>query len=131
MARIGLCALMTALAFVVPGLAAVMDPVDVSGAWTWTQTRPDGTTITVTLTLKQDGQNVSGKFHGQGPDSDIYDGSVKDNTLTFSVDRKIENHNVTMIYSGKVDGNTVKGEVKIKVPFHNRTDQWEAKRAAN
>src|SRR5262245_17447742 len=105
-------------------LADDSKPADVSGAWKWTATRPDGQSVDVILTLKQDGEKITGTYHGQGPDSEVTDGSVHGNDMRFTVEREIEGHKVKLEYSGKVDGNTVKGQVEAKVRFRDKKEDW-------
>ncbi len=89
---------------------------------------PDGESIAITVKLKQEGEKLTGSFHGKGPDSNIYDGSVHGDEVNFSVDREVDGHDVTMKYSGKISGDTIKGEVNMKAGFRHRKSDWEAKR---
>ena len=113
-----------------PMLLAAGDstPANVAGVWTWSQTRPDGKTIVVTLTLKQDNEKLNGTFHGEGPDSEIFDGSVHGNEMRFCVIREIEGHKVTLTYSGAVENDTVKGRMEAKVAFRDKKTDWSASR---
>jgi len=111
-------------------LAASGKRSDASGTWNWTQTRPDGQTISITATLKQDGGKLTGTFHGKGSDSAIYDGAINGDEVKFSVDREIDGHDITLKYSGKIDGDAIKGEVNMKAGFRTRKADWEAKRGA-
>jgi hypothetical protein len=101
-----------------------------SGSWTWNQTRPDGKVITIVLTCRQEDQKLSGTFHGEGPDSDIYDGTINGHDLKFSVHRTVSGHQVTMTYSGALQGDTIRGNVKMKAGFRERNADWTAKRVA-
>ena len=69
--------LITVLAGVPARADDAVKPSGVTGAWKWSQTRPDGTVVPITLTLKQDGEKVTGTLHGQGPDRTYERNGVK------------------------------------------------------
>ena len=102
---------------------------DATGKWTWKMAaRGGGEAREVSLTLKQDGEKLTGKLGGGQNATEIKDGKIdKDGTLSFTVTRKGRNdQEMTSKYSGKLDGDTIKG--KIEGPQGQPRD-WEAKRA--
>jgi hypothetical protein len=77
------------LLFVVAILCALTLAVfaaDVSGKWTWEQQGRNGAT-TSTLTLKADGSKLTGSLDGGRGATDISDGKVDGNSITFNVKR--------------------------------------------
>ena len=103
---------------------------DVSGVWTWTMMLNSGKKIPITLTLKQDGEKLTGTYHGKGPDSDIFDASIHGNSIAFTVVRDVEGLPVTFIYSGKVNGDSMNGGVAMKANGRDRQQGWQARRGA-
>ena len=108
--------------------------VDVTGKWTWSQAgRQGGQAREITLTLKQEGDKVTGSMPGrQGGDPvEISNGKVTGDMLAFEVTREFNGNKITTKYSGKVDGDTIKG--KIEQPGRDggapTPRDWEAKRA--
>ena len=100
------------LLFVVAILCALTLAIyaaDVSGKWTWEQQGRNGAT-TSTLTLKQDGSNLTGSLDGGRGAVDIKDGKVDGNNVTFSITRNMGGSDVTTKYTGTLDGDTLKLE---------------------
>lgn len=116
------------LCLTAPTSADEKPAIDVTGDWTFIQSRPDGQAVTVTVSLKQSGQVVTGTYHGQGPDTEIYDGSLSGNELKFATKREIDGRHVTLTYRGIVEGDTVTGEVDGHVGWHDRKQPWKAQR---
>jgi hypothetical protein len=130
----------------------------VSGTWSWTQqgrgrgpqgAAPDANAPArpkTTLTLKADGEKLTGKLSqpafgrpgqgGQGGqaaqprETEISDGKVKGDDISFSVKREFNGNAIVMKYSGKVDGDKLTG--KIEMPGRDggepRTMDWNATR---
>jgi len=106
-----------------PALAA-----DATGTWKWTVER-NGQTFENTLKLKQDGEKLTGKITGrQGNETDIEEGKVKDDTVSFNVTREFGGNKVVMKYQGKLSGDTIKGDTKFERDGQEQTREWEAKR---
>ena len=81
---------------------------DPTGKWTWEVDR-NGTKTTMTLTLKLDGDKLTGEMPGrQGNVTKIEDGTFKDGEISFSVTRMMQNNKIVTKYKGKVDGDTLK-----------------------
>lgn len=97
-----------------------------------------------TLKLKADGEKLTGTlsqpgFARRGEDggaapapveTQISDGKIKGDEISFNVTREFNGNSRTTKYSGKVDGDTIKG--KIEMPGRQGGDpisrDWEAKR---
>jgi hypothetical protein len=107
---------------------------DANGKWTWKQMRQGGEEIEMTLTLKVDGEKLTGTLErgGQGRTTDISNGVIKDGELSFEVTVERGGNTFTSKYKGKLEGNTIKGTREFVRPDGGeaRTREWEAKRAA-
>ena len=95
------CALVLAL-----GVAAAAQAPNVTGIWDITMG-----TIVRTLTLKQDGNKVTGSMKGPAGTFPFEDGKLDGNKLTFSVDLVVQGKKVHRDYAGTVDGKTITGTV--------------------
>src|SRR5262245_5736926 len=95
-------------------VAFVAAAADVTGKWTFEQAgRGGGNPVTVTLTLKADGGKLTGNVSRPGRDgnamvSEIKDGKVDGNNVTFKVEQSFGGNTTTSDYSGTLDGDTLK-----------------------
>jgi hypothetical protein len=103
------------LLFVV-GILCVMTlavyAADVSGKWTFEQQGRNGAT-TVTLNLKADGSKLTGTMDGgRGGPTEISEGHVDGNSISFSVKRSFNGNDMVTPYKGIIndDGSTLKLE---------------------
>lgn len=122
--------LLLALLCLTPSLRAADKP-NVAGKWTWTTTGRNGNEVKNTLTLKVDGDKITGTITGaNNSEIEIKDAKLKDNELTFKVVRERNGNEFTTTYTGKVEGDTITG--KIKRPGRNggegRSTDWKATR---
>jgi hypothetical protein len=127
MRRLAVAALCVAFA----GFAAAEDKKagDPSGTWKWTVER-GGQTREQTLTIKVDGEKVTGTMPGrEGAESKIEDGKFKNGELTFKVTREFGDRKVTQKYTAKLVGETLKGKVESERDGQPQTREFEAKRA--
>jgi hypothetical protein len=85
-------------------------PADVSGAWA-IQLDLGGQTATPTVTLKQDGEKLSGTYSSQVLGEQQVTGTVKGNDVTFGFQASFDGNAVKVTYTGKVDKDTMKGSV--------------------
>ena len=116
----------------VSAMAAADDKkADATGTWKWTmQGRQGGQGREVSLTLKQDGDKLTGKMGGGQNEVEIKDGKIdKDGTLSFAVTRKRQDMEFTTKYSGKLEGDTIKGKQENERNGQTQSRDWEAKRA--
>jgi hypothetical protein len=92
---------------------------DVSGKWSFEQQgRGGGPARQVTITLKQDGDKLTGEVPGFGrggdappPPTQITNGKVDGDKVSFDVVREIQGNKMTTKYEGVVTG----GEMKLKI----------------
>ena len=120
------------------GVTGVRAADKISGTWSWTQQGRGGqggqggnanaTPRKTTLTLKADGEKLTGKitqpaFGGRGGqggggagaaprETEISDGKVKGDEISFSVKREFNGNAIVTKYSGKVDGDKITGKVE-------------------
>ena len=80
---------------------------DVTGKWQITSNF-GGQTRTSNLTLKQDGEALTGTISGRGGETPIQDGKVSGDDVSFVVVRKFQDQEFKMNYKGKVSGDTIK-----------------------
>ena len=85
---------------------------DVTGTWIFTvETSAGGGTPT--LTLKQDGERLTGHYSGQLGESDLT-GSVKGQELTFTFSVEVQGTALVCTYAGRIESkDSLKGTVKI------------------
>ena len=105
------------------GLAA-----DVSGKWTAEVQGRGGQTRTMTLTLKADGDKLTGTVSGmQGRENPISDGKVNGDEISFTVSAETQNGTMKTNYTGKLSGDELK--MKGQREGADRTMEFTAKRA--
>lgn len=80
---------------------------DFSGKWTADVTTPRGTQ-TLTFDFKVDGAVLTGKITSPRGDSDITDGKVDGDTITFTQTLNFNGNDFKIVYTGKADGDTIK-----------------------
>lgn len=83
---------------------------DVAGSWETVVKSPMGDQAS-TMTVKVDGDTWTGTNSGAAGSSDIYDGKVDGNTLTWKMDIKVPMP-MTLEGTATVDGDTLTGSVK-------------------
>ena len=89
---------------------------DVSGKWTFEQPGRGGNPgRPVTITLKADGAKLTGSVPGMGrggdnppPPTEITDGKVDGNNVSFTVKREFNGNSMVTKYEGVVDGDSMK-----------------------
>ena len=122
-----------AVLVVVSMLAATAIAADATGTWTWTQKTKKGKEIENTLTLKVEGEKLTGEL-ARGPQqrsAEISNGTIKGDTVTFEVTTERNGNAQTTKFEGKVEGDTIKGTQtgSRKSGGQGRTQDWEAKRS--
>jgi len=72
----------------------------------------DGNRIEGTLKLKQDGDKLTGATVRNESETQIQDGKIAGDEITFKVIRDRDGRKVTAKYKGKITNDTIKGKVK-------------------
>ena len=91
------------------GSAAATAATDLTGTWAL-EVKTDAGTGTPTVTFKQEGQKLSGRYVGMFGESSLT-GGVKDKAFTFSVKVDAQGNAVTITYTGTVEQNAISGRV--------------------
>jgi len=107
--------------------ARAADKADPSGDWKWTFNR-NGQDVEISMTLKADGEKLSGTVGREDRKADIKDGAFKDGEVSFNVVRERDGQAFTSKYKGKLDGDTIKGTIEFEFGGETRNFDWEAKR---
>ena len=84
---------------------------NVTGVWAFTVTTDQGGG-TPTITFKQDGEKLTGKYEGQLGNADLT-GTVKGNAITFTFTVDVQGQQAPVTYKGTVEKNTMKGSMDI------------------
>jgi len=133
--RLGLCSIL-AVGFLSQARAEDKK-VDPSGTWTWTGRGGGGGggggERKMTLKLKTEGEKVTGTLSfpgrdGQTRDTEISNGKLKGDELSFSVTREFNGNKMTAKYNGKVTADSIKGKIETERNGETQSRDWEAKR---
>jgi hypothetical protein len=114
------------------GAFAADDKVNATGTWKYEITGQDGNKREVVYKLKQDGEKLTGTvsaFRQGGQDTEITDGTVKGNEVSFKVKRMRQNQEIVTTYTAKIEGDTMKGKSVTGDGDNKREREFEAKRA--
>ena len=84
---------------------------NVTGDWAFNVTTDQGGG-TPTITFKQDGEKLTGKYNGQLGAADLT-GSVKGDAITFTFTVDVQGQQAPVTYKGTVEKNTMKGSLDI------------------
>jgi hypothetical protein len=84
---------------------------NVTGDWAFTVTTDQGSG-NPTITFKQDGEKLTGKYVGQLGNADLT-GTVKGNEITFNFTVDVQGQQAPVTYKGTVEKNTMKGTLDI------------------
>jgi len=126
-----------ACALLVVGAAATVHAADVSGSWYWTTPgRNGGPDRTNTLTLKADGDKLTGKLstpgrNGNVNSTEISDGKIDGDSISFAIVRERNGNSMTNKYAGKVSGDTITGKMEYMRRDEPASREWEAKRSTS
>jgi hypothetical protein len=109
--------------------------VDPSGTYVWSQPgRNGGPDRTNTLTLKLDGEKLTGKLMAPGRGgaeptaTEIKDGKITGSEISFSIVRDFNGTSITAKYSGKLADGAIKGKIDTERDGQTQSRDWEAKK---
>ena len=85
-------------------------PADVAGTWN-IMLDIGGNTATPSVTLKQDGETLTGTYSSQLLGEQKVTGTIKGNAITFGFTASFDGNAVKVTYSGTVEKATMKGKV--------------------
>lgn len=111
---------------------------DVSGKWTFEQPGRGGNPgRPVTITLKQDGAKLTGQVPGMGrggdnppPPTEITDGKVDGNNVSFTVKREFNGNTMVTKYEGTVSGDEMKLKITRDTQNGPMTNEVTAKKSS-
>jgi hypothetical protein len=108
-------ALVAALALFVAilPLRAQDKPADVAGAWGITLEVGGNTAGTPSVTLKQDGEKITGTYSSQVLGERELTGTVKGNAITWEIAAEFDGNKIKVVYSGTVEKDMMKGKVTL------------------
>ncbi len=131
--KTGLCAVL-ALGFLAQSQAQEKKS-GAAGIWTWTTPgRNGGPDRKMSLKLKVEGDKLTGTLTAPGrqggdpTNTEISEGKIKGEEVSFTVVREFNGNKVTSKYSGKVSGDTIKGKIEMDRGGDTVSRDWEAKR---
>lgn len=118
----------SAAAFLLVLNTAAAQAADPNGTWGWTFER-QGNSIEIKLDLKAEGEKLTGKIYSGDRETEISDGTFKNDEVTFKSVRERDGNKFTMTYKGKVEGDKITGTVEFQTPDQSRSRPWEAIRS--
>lgn len=92
-------------------LGALANAADLSGTWVLTVESPQGTS-NPTMTLSQDGQNVTGTYSGSLGSSDI-SGTVDGDTFELVANLSMQGQEIPLTYTGTQKGDNMSGSLDL------------------
>ena len=107
---------------------------DATGKWTWTTPgRNGGPERKSILTLKVEGEKVTGKISSPGRDgqereTEIADGKLSGAEVFFTVTREYNGNKMVAKYSGKVGADKITGKIGTERNGEAQSRDWEATR---
>lgn len=110
-------------------LAVAALAADVSGKWTAEMQGRNGNTMTQTFNFKVDNGALTGSVSGmRGGESEISNGKVDGDNISFDVTREFNGNSFTMHYTGTISGDEIKFKVE-RQGGEGRTREFTAKKA--
>ena len=107
----------------------INEATSASGIWKWTFTMPDGSKVEPRAKLHQEGDTLTGTAKiREGLETDISEGKVSGNEVSFAVVRERDGHKITTIYKGLRTSNHIKGTIESDWNGTTQTYVWEARR---
>ena len=103
---------------------AVAEPAKVEGVWNLVL-QLESITGHPVLTLKQDGEKLTGTYEGRYGPTPIQ-GEIKENKIVFAVAFEVEGSKITGAFRGTVDGSKMSGSVEFEGAG---SGTWSAERA--
>jgi hypothetical protein len=104
-------AVLILIAAVVASAPVAAQGTNVTGDWTFNVTTDQGGG-TPTITFKQEGEKLTGKYNGQLGVADLT-GTVKGTDIQFSFTVDVQGQQAPVTYKGTVEKNTMKGTLDI------------------
>jgi hypothetical protein len=110
------------------GLVRAEDKPNPTGTWTYSTER-NGQTVETTITLKLDGDKLTGTVKTGNNETKIEDAKYKDGEVSFTVTRERNGNKFTTKYKGTVKGDSFKGKRESERNGQTQSTDFEAKRS--
>jgi hypothetical protein len=117
--------LFSRIAVIGAALTAVSLAADVTGKWVTQVPGRGGQPREQTITLKAEGEKLTGTVSGRQSDTPIQDGKISGDDISFVVVRNFGGNEIRQTYKGKVVGS----EIKFTIQTGERSVEATAKRA--
>ncbi len=114
-------------------VAASVWAADVTGEWTADTQGRGGNTTHLAFNLKADGDRLTGTVTGINGETDIQDGIIDDDTISFEVVREFHGNQVTQRFMGTMNDDSIRFSVTMEGAGHKgggETRQFEAYRTS-
>jgi hypothetical protein len=108
--------------------ASAARAADPTGTWAWKFERQQGE-VEVKLDLKAEGEKLTGKVYSGERETEITDGTFKNDEVSFKTVRERDGNKFVMTYKGKVADDKITGTVEFQTPDRTRSRPWEAIRS--
>jgi hypothetical protein len=82
------------------------------------------------MTLKADGSNLTGTVSGRGGETEISNGKIDGDTVSFSVVREFQGNSMKINYTGTVSGDTIQFKMQ-REGGEGQAREFTAKRASS
>jgi hypothetical protein len=102
--------------------------IDLNGTWRSSYTNQNGEARESVFKLKTEGEKLTGTVSGRNNDSQIEEGKIKGNEVSFQVTREFNGNKVVTKYTGKVSGDTITGKADSQRDGQPQSRDWVAKR---
>lgn len=120
--------LLAAGALLVFSATSAQAAADPNGTWKWTFTGQGGQEIQLAVTLKQEGEKLTGNVTRGDQTTEISDGTFKDDEVKFNVERERDGNKFVAKYKGKVEADSLKGTIEFEFGGETRSFEWSATR---
>jgi hypothetical protein len=98
----------------VVGAQSEKTKVDVTGSWALEVKTDAGGTTTPSVTLKQEGEKLTGHYSSATLGEADVTGTVKGNNLSFSFNASVQGASLAVTYTGTVESNnSMKGKIAL------------------
>ena len=104
----------------IAAFALTASAADVAGTWKASVETPNGT-FESTFTFKVDGGKLTGKVASQMGETEISEGKIDGDKLSFTVSREMNGQTFKITYDGVVSGS----EMKLTIHFPGRDEGFE------
>lgn len=111
--------------------SVLAEPPDVAGRWRWSVRGGDGEGRLVNVTIRQEGEKLTGTMRAFGNPIDIEEGKVTgEGEVSFVVRRRNNNRLFESKYAGKFADGKITGKSETVRDGETRTQDWNATRIA-